>query len=618
MLEIAIGVTGAEGGSLMLLDAETRELSVRVAVGLEPELWPKIRLKIGEGIAGRVVEEARPLRLRGRADRQAFRIVRERLDVESALSVPLLHEGRVLGVLNLHHSTRPDAFSEDDLEFTLELARLDAQITARAQEHEAMRSQASRYAAVRDVREILSAKATLHERLVRLCRYVVSRSGFGISNLYLHDEGQGDLFLAASSLEGGGFGEELRIAFGQGVDGGVARSREPAFLNRADGSLAYAALPLVAGDELTGVLSIQTGEPALRGRGAEETLLEVAAVAAEEIGALRREERLTARATKAGAINEAGIRMISVTDPAEVLRLGTSSAAMVLEADHAILRLRDEDSGRYAIRSYFGSADGRLQERLFRLDKRASVAVIKRRAPVLVRELSHDPDLADFAGDARSLMAAPLRRDGDVVGTLALYDRMSAERLAAGSFADEDLQLLSRFVSHVERALVNAQFHARARQFRNFDDETGLPNETYLHKRVREEIARSGGRPGSLVLAQCRLENLDEIERARDAAFARRVVQRTAEALRGQLRDFDVAGRTGRAEFTLLLPEPGFSPSERVFELARAVADEIAKDDALNDPVRVALAFGYAAHPEEGADLDALLDHLREPRIRMV
>jgi diguanylate cyclase (GGDEF)-like protein len=204
------------------------------------------------------------------------------------------------------------------------------------------------------------------------------------------------------------------------------------------------------------------------------------------------------------------------------------------------------------------------------------------------------------------------------VGTLALYDRMSSERLAAGSFADEDLQLLSRFVSHLERALVNAQFHARARQFRNFDDETGLPNETYLHKRVREEIARSGGRPGSLVLAQCRLENLDEIEQARDAAFARRVVQRTAEALRCQLRDFDVAGRSGRAEFTLLLPKPGFSPSERVFELARAVADEIAKDDALNDPVRVALAFGYAAHPEEGADLDALLDHLREPRIRMV
>jgi len=140
MLEIALGVTGAEAGSLMLLDAEARELRVRVAVGIEPELWAKIRVPLGEGIAGCVAAEARPLRLRGKADRQAFRIVRERLDVESALSVPLVHQGRVLGVLNLHHTTRPDAFADADLEFAEQLATLDAQIIARAQEHEALRT----------------------------------------------------------------------------------------------------------------------------------------------------------------------------------------------------------------------------------------------------------------------------------------------------------------------------------------------------------------------------------------------------------------------------------------------------------------------------------------------
>ena len=56
----------------MLLDTEARELRVRVAAGVEPELWPKIRVRIGEGIAGRVAADARPLRLRGKADRQAL------------------------------------------------------------------------------------------------------------------------------------------------------------------------------------------------------------------------------------------------------------------------------------------------------------------------------------------------------------------------------------------------------------------------------------------------------------------------------------------------------------------------------------------------------------------
>ena len=111
------------------------------------ELWPKIRVPLGHGIAGRVAADGRPLRLRGKADRQAFQIVRERLDVESALSVPLIFEGRVLGVLNLHHTTRPDAFSDESLEFAEQLALLDAQIIARSQEHEALRSQATRYTA---------------------------------------------------------------------------------------------------------------------------------------------------------------------------------------------------------------------------------------------------------------------------------------------------------------------------------------------------------------------------------------------------------------------------------------------------------------------------------------
>ena len=79
-----------------------------------------------------------------------------------------------------------------------------------------------------------------------------------------------------------------------------------------------------------------------------------------------------------------------------------------------------------------------------------------------------------------------------------------------------------------------------------------------------------------------------------------------------------MAGRTGDGEFAVLMPEPGFSPGERVSALARDVADDVSKDDALNEPVRVALAFGYAVHPDEGADRESLLERAREPRIRMV
>ena len=89
-------------------------------------------------------------------------------------------------------------------------------------------------------------------------------------------------------------------------------------------------------------------------------------------------------------------------------------------------------------------------------------------------------------------------------------------------------------------------------------------------------------------------------------------------ALREHLREFDVPGRFGDAEFAVLLLDPGRATDERVSELARRIADEISRDEALNDPVRVALTFGYARYPEDGDDAETLLERAREPRIRMV
>ncbi|HME71576.1 MAG TPA: GAF domain-containing protein [Myxococcota bacterium] len=618
MLEIALGVTGADRGSLMLLDPQTNELTIRVAVGIEPELWSKIRVPLGEGIAGRVAADARALRLRGKADRQAFRIVRERLDVESALSVPLVHQGKVLGVLNLHHGTRPDVFADADLEFVEQLAHLDAQIIARAQEHAALRDQAVRYAAVREVREILGGRAPLLERLTRLCKVLAARAGNGIATVYLHDPDDKELRLAATSLSGGGFGGEYRVTLGQGIDGRVASDGRPAFLRSAGDALAFAALPLLAGETLVGVLSVQAGSPAPRGRAAEETLLEVAAAAADEIAQAEREARMTARATQVSAINETGIRMITATDPADVVRLATSSAAMVLEADHAILRLQDDTTGRFVIRSYFGSADGRLQEKLFRLDKRVSVDAIKRRTAFAVRDVTSDPALEALGTGVRSLVAAPLKRDGRVIGTMALYDKVAADRFSAGAFNDDDLGIFAKFVSYVERAVANAILYAHTRQHKSFDEDTGLPNAAYLMKRIDEEIARGSGRSGRFAIATCRIENLEAIVAAASPGHSLRVVRRVADALRSHVRDFDVLARTADGEFCVLMPEPGPAPDERLAELARKVADDVRKDDRVNEPVRVALAFGLAVAGAEGDGRDAILSRAQAERIRMV
>ncbi|MCH2171224.1 sensor domain-containing diguanylate cyclase [Myxococcota bacterium] len=611
MLETARGAIGANGGSLMLLDAQSNALTVEVAVGVEPELWEKIRVPLGEGIAGKAAAEARPLRLRGKADHRAFQILHERLDVVSALCVPLVHEGRVLGVLNLHHTTRADVFSDDDFKFVQQLAKIESRIIARAQEHSVLRNQAARYATVQEVQDIVGNPAPFSNRLGRLCRFAAARAGGGIATLYLLERESDVLHVAATSLSGDGYGVEHKLNMGQGIDGIAAQTREANFLRASNGGIAYAALPLLAGDVLVGVLALQAGPQMPRGRAAEELLLALGAAAAEGIAREQRELSASMRAAKIAALNEAGIRLIASGDSPEVTRLGASEAAMVFQADHAILRLQDEETGRYVIRSYFGSADAALQHEIFRFDKQICVETIKRREPRLSKNLARDPEYRSSRAGLESLLSAPLKRDGQVLGTLSLYDKITEQPLSTASFDDEDLHLFAKYIGHLEHAISNARLQKHLDPLRNFDELTGIPNGSYLSKRIDEEVLRSNHRDGALAVAVCQIDDLPESNGT--TAHTERIIKETATSLRRHARDFDVIGRTGRDEFTILLPEPGSEPAYRIYEMARSVAS----DAQLHSVPGASLTFGYAIYPADGEHRDALLERARQPRIRL-
>jgi len=153
---------------------------------------------------------------------------------------------------------------------------------------------------------------------------------------------------------------------------------------------------------------------------------------------------------------------------------------------------------------------------------------------------------------------------------------------------------------------------------RSFQRETGLADAGFLARRTGEELSRADARRGSLALTTTRIENLGELDRHGDPSRSQRVVERVIAALRARSRDVDVLGRIAEGEFVLLLPDAGPSPHDRVLALVRAVARDVAMDEPLNEPVRIALSFGYASHPEHGGAARELIERAREPRIRML
>ncbi len=112
----AIEVTDAERGSVMLLDPENNILTIKASRGMDEEVINNTRLKLGEGISGRVAFTGKPLLLSRSEQEKKVASAREREhEINSAIAVPLRIEDRIVGTLNVSESSRAKEFQEDDL-----------------------------------------------------------------------------------------------------------------------------------------------------------------------------------------------------------------------------------------------------------------------------------------------------------------------------------------------------------------------------------------------------------------------------------------------------------------------------------------------------------------------
>jgi len=112
----ALEVTDGERASVMLLDPEKNILTVKASKGIDDEVVRNTRLKLGEGIAGRVAFTGKPLLLTKTEEEKRLESQRNREDeINSAISVPLRIEERIVGTLNVSETSRPQQFTDDDL-----------------------------------------------------------------------------------------------------------------------------------------------------------------------------------------------------------------------------------------------------------------------------------------------------------------------------------------------------------------------------------------------------------------------------------------------------------------------------------------------------------------------
>lgn len=120
ILRLIVTVTAEMMGSnicsLMLIDEKKNELLIRATQSISEEYNKKPPLKIGEGIAGKVAKENKPIVIKDVTKEKEYKHkdIAKKESLCSLLCVPLAVKGKVIGVINCYTS-KPHDFTETEI-----------------------------------------------------------------------------------------------------------------------------------------------------------------------------------------------------------------------------------------------------------------------------------------------------------------------------------------------------------------------------------------------------------------------------------------------------------------------------------------------------------------------
>jgi two-component system NtrC family sensor kinase len=118
VVDAAVELTGAEEGSLLLLDEATGELYMRAARNFQEEFVRSFRLPVQDSLAGQVVLAGKPYLL----DEKTPQKIKTTYLVQGLIYVPLQIHGSVIGVLGIDNRQSQTTFSQRQIKLMEALA----------------------------------------------------------------------------------------------------------------------------------------------------------------------------------------------------------------------------------------------------------------------------------------------------------------------------------------------------------------------------------------------------------------------------------------------------------------------------------------------------------------
>lgn len=479
VLDRAIQSTDATAGLVGLATKTARHLRILALFGYPADTG--LRERQGSwstevGIVGRVVRTAESVLVPNvRQDPDYF----EGLPgAQCQLTVPIIREGQVIGVLNLE-STQANSFGQDDLVFAEHLADHAAIAITNARLFEEERRRAQEMTAINEINRAITASLDLETTLAAILENVRQVVPYFVAEICLWDA-ERELMLTRGSAGDAKYRAEMGgfYRLDEGYTGWIARHRQPLLIPNTSARQdlrpkldlpnrpirSYLGVPLLREDDLVGTLELisdQVGAYSPQDLSILQTIADQTAIALENASLYESQRR---QAEEMSGLYEIALTFSSTLNLNELFTRTMAQVVQLLGAEKGTLLLHDEPRG--MLIGQPAASFGALSQDVarFRISTdtegfHSSVFVTGR--PFISNNLERDerviPAYRQFVKifEAQSALGVPLRGSEGNIGELYVINKQ------AGIFDQDDARLLSTVASSFAVAIEKAHLYAQ-------------------------------------------------------------------------------------------------------------------------------------------------------------
>jgi diguanylate cyclase (GGDEF)-like protein len=601
ILTLAVDQTGAEMGSIMILDEDEGELTIAFANGIPSETVRSTRQKLGEGISGRVAQERTPLLIHdpspeSRAD------PRERSRIRAAMCAPIQVENRVLGVINVSSHQAEKKFDDQDLRRLVRIAERIASILDRVVQTQRRDADAAEFRARRGVEQALTRDRLDQDERLRLAATRIATALRADSvQIYLSLPGETKFHVVASGTAAGVKG---LVPVGEGLVASVLEEGEPLCLtarragSKGQGAISRLILAPIQGKRSMGVIAIENRS--LKEEETEEEtrlVVRLGRLIAQHIES-RRDEGAARQEQLLAKLADIAPRLMVPHDFDSLL--SETAAALRALCPHGLVSVRLHGRGdEIAIRaSHEGSAADSAH--LAQMDEELGTLAVRD------GKESASPE-SDGAANEIGFACVPVHAADRVVGAVAaLAPRGEGASAPIGA---PELETIRKLAQYVALAWERAQGADEAAPPATADPATGLIAASALEARVLEEVKRAERYHDHFLLTLCAIAGYQDLVEKQGAEWTETLVQDFARSLSRNVREVDLVARVGGGRFAVLSPETDKDHGALLKRLDQLLL-EAQKARSLPYPEQVQLIGRQYAFPEDvptGGEMVALL-----------